>query len=70
MHLVSKWRLFQKAATGILCVFMGLMLFVAGVALFRPSGSTRQDMATAHLVRQEALKKKAEAPDSLIFTKE
>lgn len=50
---MNQFRLFQKAAAGILCVFMGLMVFVTVVAHTRPSGSTRQDMAQAQLLRKQ-----------------
>jgi lipopolysaccharide export LptBFGC system permease protein LptF len=51
----SRARLFQKTATALLIIFMGLMGLVVIAAYSRHSGSTRQDMATAHLVRQEKL---------------
>jgi len=54
MHRFSKWRLFQKTATGVLVVFMGLMVFVTVVAYMRPSGSTRQDMSKIQLQRKDA----------------
>ena len=54
MNIFTRWRLFQKAATGILVVFIGLMLLVVIVAHSRPSGSTRQDMAKAQLLRKNA----------------
>jgi hypothetical protein len=58
MPIFSKWKIFQKAATGILIIFMGLMAFVCFVAYARPSGSTRQDMAKAQFVRYQAAHKK------------
>lgn len=51
MSKLSKFRLFQKVATGILAVFMGLMLLVCVVAYARPSGATRQDMSQAQFAR-------------------
>ena len=53
MHRLAKWRLFQKTATGILIVFMGILVFVTIIAYSRPSGSTRQDMAKIQLERKE-----------------
>lgn len=55
MKMFAEWRLFQKVATGILVIFLGIMVFVTVVAHSRPSGSTRQDMAQAQLLRNEAL---------------
>lgn len=55
MHIFSRWRLFQKAAVGILVVFMGLMVLVTVVAHARKSGSTRQDMSQAQVLRKQAL---------------
>lgn len=50
--MFSKMRLFQKAATGIFVVFMGILIFVTVYAHMRPSGSTRQNMAQAQLLRK------------------
>lgn len=44
-------RIFQKVATGVLVVFIGLMVLVTITAYSRTSGATRQDMSQAHLVR-------------------
>jgi len=57
--MLAKMRLFQKAATGVLIIFMGLMILVTVVAYARPSGATRQDMAKAQLIRQRALHRNA-----------
>lgn len=51
--MFSEWRLFQKVASGVLVVFMGLLVLVTVVAHTRPSGSTRQDMAQAQLLRKQ-----------------
>lgn len=48
-------RIFPKVATGIFLTFMGLMVLVCFVAYSRRSGATRQDMSTAHIVRQQGL---------------
>ena len=53
--MFSQMRLFRKMATGVLVVFMGIMVFVTVVAYSRKSGSTRQDMAQAQLMRKAAL---------------
>lgn len=49
----KKIRWFQKTATAILCIFMGLMLLVVLVAYTRRSGSTGLDMAKIHHLRQK-----------------
>ena len=54
MGIFTRMRLFQKAAAGLLIVFMGIMVFVTIVAYNRPSGSTRQDMSQAQLLRRDA----------------
>jgi len=48
-------RIFQKFATAVLITFMGIMVVVGIAAYSRTSGSTRQDMSQAHLVRKNAL---------------
>jgi hypothetical protein len=53
MKWCAKLRLFQKVATGILCLFMSLMLLVTIVAYWRISGSTGQDMAKAAMIRNQ-----------------
>lgn len=60
MNILTRWRIFQKAAIGILIVFFGMMIFVAIVAHMRLSGSTRQDMTEAQRLRKESLFKKPE----------
>jgi len=45
-------RIFQITATGILILFMGILVFVSIIAHLRPSGSTHQNMSQAHLVRK------------------
>ncbi|MEI8365272.1 MAG: hypothetical protein WCF65_02540 [Parachlamydiaceae bacterium] len=60
--IFGKMRLFQKTATGVLFIFMGLMLLVTIVAYSRTSGSTRQDMSQAHFIRQQVdIKQQADA---------
>lgn len=54
-------RIFQKVATGVLVIFMGLMLLVTIVAYSRTSGTTRQDMSQAHLVRKANLQLQAQS---------
>lgn len=58
MSFFSKWKIFQKVATGVLVIFMGLMALVCIAAYSRTSGSTRQDMAKAQFVRYKAIHKK------------
>ncbi len=48
-------RLFQKAATAILVVFLGILVLATLIAYSRPSGSTRQDMAKSQHIRKQAL---------------
>lgn len=55
--MFANMRIFQKVATGVLMIFSGLMVMVTFVAYSRQSGATRQDMAQAQLIRQEASKK-------------
>jgi hypothetical protein len=57
MKQIAKWRLFQKAAVGILVLYFGLMLYVTVIAHMRKSGSTGMDMGQVQLLRAEALKK-------------
>ncbi len=64
--MFAEWRLFQKVATGILVVFMGIMVFVTVVAHLRPSGSTRQDMAQAQFLRKEALERDHQVSSPLV----
>lgn len=61
--MFRQMRLFRKVATGILVTFIGIMVFVTFIAYSRPSGSTRQDMAQAQLLR-----KKVEMEKSLNFS--
>lgn len=49
--MFKEMRLFQKAATSVLIIFLGLMVLVGVVAYSRPSGATRQDMSQAHIIR-------------------
>lgn len=51
----KRYRLFQKMATLIFLLFMGMLVLVTVVAHMRPSGSTRQDMAQAESVRRQAV---------------
>lgn len=53
--MFTQMRLFKKMATGVLVVFLGIMVLVTVVAYSRRSGSTRQDMAKAQLLRRAAL---------------
>jgi len=69
MHIFSKWRLFQKVATGVLVIFMGLMVLVTVVAYTRPSGSTRQDMSKIQLLRKE-IEKGQSQNNSVVITDE
>lgn len=55
IQVLGKMRIFQKVATGVLLIFMGLMLLVTVVAYSRTSGATRQDMSQAHFIRQQVL---------------
>lgn len=55
VSVFARWRIFQKVATGIFVIFMGLMVLVCIVAYSRKSGTTRQDMAQAQFVRLEAV---------------
>ena len=48
-------RRFPKVATGIFLTFMGLMVLVCIMAYSRKAGATRQDMSTAHILRQQGL---------------
>jgi hypothetical protein len=58
--MFSKMRIFQKFFIAVTMAFMGLMAVVAYFAFARVSGSTRQDMAEAQFIRQNAvLEKKA-----------
>lgn len=50
--MLKEMRIFQKFATSVLVIFLSLMVFVTIVAYNRTSGSTRQDMSEAHLVRK------------------
>jgi hypothetical protein len=53
--MFSEMRLFKKMATSVLVVFIGIMVVVTITAYSRRSGSTRQDMAQAQLMRKAAL---------------
>jgi hypothetical protein len=53
--MFAKARLFQKIFMCIMTVFIGLMGVVAFCAYSRSSGATRQDMAEAQFIRQQAL---------------
>jgi hypothetical protein len=50
--MFREFRLFQKVATGVLIIFMGLMVLVTIAAYTRSSGTTRQDMSEARFIRQ------------------
>lgn len=54
--MFANMRIFQKVATGVLITFCGLMVLVTIAAYSRTSGATRQDMAQAQLIRQNAMK--------------
>ena len=47
-----KW--FQKVATGVFCLFIGLLILVVVVAYSRPSGSTGMDMAKVQKIRYDS----------------
>ena len=53
--MFAKMKIFQKIYIGIFTVFIGLMGVVLCYAFSRTSGSTRQDMAEAHFIRQNAV---------------
>ena len=57
--MFNKMRLFQKVATGVLVVFMGLMLIVTVTAYSRKSGATHQDMSQAQIIRQNVVQPNA-----------
>lgn len=65
--MFSKMRIFQKVASGILIIFMGILLFVTIFAHTRKSGSTRQDMAQAQLLRKKVEKREIQfaSPEKL-----
>lgn len=52
--MFAKMKIFQKLYICIMLVFIGLMGVVTFYAFSRTSGSTRQDMAEAHFIRQNA----------------
>jgi hypothetical protein len=56
--MFAKKRIFQKVFIGVMLAFMGLMGIVTFVAFSRSSGFTRQDMAEAQFIRQNALLEK------------
>jgi len=57
--MFARMRLFQKTATAVLVVFMGLMVLVTVVAYSRQSGATRQDMSKAQMLRSQVAEKKS-----------
>jgi hypothetical protein len=50
--------LFHRTAAFLLILFMGVLVFVTGVAFTRKSGNTGMDMGKAHLLRQKVVKEK------------
>ena len=50
--MFKQLRIFQKVATGVLIIFMGLMVLVTIAAYSRTSGTTKQDMSEARFTRQ------------------
>jgi hypothetical protein len=72
MGRLAKMRLFQKTATGVLFIFMGLMVLVTIKAYTRTSGVIRQDFSQSQFIRKEALlqKKQAAAEAQATFTQE
>ncbi len=50
-------RLFPKIAIAILCLYFGLMLFVAVIAHTRKSGNTGMDMGQVQRMRFESQNK-------------
>lgn len=51
MSPLARIKWFQKTATAIFILVMGLMLFVVIVAYSRKSGNTGLDMAKIHQIR-------------------
>lgn len=51
MSFLTRIKWFQKTATGIVVLFMGLMLLVVIVAYSRRSGNTGLDMAKIYQIR-------------------
>lgn len=52
--MLAQRKIFQKIYISIMLTFIGLMGVVTFYAYTRVSGSTKQDMAEAHFVRQKA----------------
>lgn len=68
--MFAQARIFQKIFTGIMVVFIGLMGVVLVYAYSRTSGATRQDMAEAQFIRQNAILKKKNLPQETIAESE
>ena len=49
------WHWFQFASSGILALFLGILVYVIIIAYTRHSGSTGLDMATIQKMRYDAL---------------
>lgn len=56
------WHWFQFVSNGILALFLGLLLYVVGIAYTRHSGSTGLDMATIQKIRYDALPRQSTSP--------
>lgn len=54
MKVRGHW--FRSISSGILIIFMGLMIYVTYLSFTRRSGSTGQDVAQIQKIRYEALK--------------
>jgi hypothetical protein len=66
MQRLAKMRLFQKAATGIMITFFGLMALVVVKAYSRRTGSLRHDFSQAQFVRKEALLQKKQVYEATL----
>lgn len=51
MNIFHRYRVFQKAATAVLFLFLGIMAYVIGVSYSRSSGSTGLDMSKIQQLR-------------------
>ena len=52
---MRQWHWFQFVSNGILALFLGIMIYVIGIAYTRHSGSTGLDMAKIQKIRYDAL---------------
>lgn len=60
--MFKQFRIFRKVATGVLAIFMGLMVLVTVTAYSRTSGTTRQDMSEARFIRIQEEPKNPQVP--------